>query len=222
MNLKDYSTMIFDCDGVVLDSNSLKTEAFRVVSLPFGDGAADALVEYHIANGGVSRYKKLDKFIKDILPQYGTLNTQGITNPLLDDLLNSFARIVHEGLMNCQVADGLHQMRTAASNARWMIASGGDQAELREVFCTRELALLFDAGVFGSPLDKFSIIEEQLNRGNIQCPALFIGDSRLDHEVAQAFNFDFVFVSKWTEFSDWKDYCYKNNVKVVCDLVELI
>ena len=29
MNLTPYKTLIFDCDGVLLDSNHIKTNAFR-------------------------------------------------------------------------------------------------------------------------------------------------------------------------------------------------
>ena len=30
----DYSAIIFDCDGVILDSNRVKTDAFRLVAEP--------------------------------------------------------------------------------------------------------------------------------------------------------------------------------------------
>ena len=29
LKIKDFSTIIFDCDGVILDSNQVKTEAFK-------------------------------------------------------------------------------------------------------------------------------------------------------------------------------------------------
>ncbi|NLC22432.1 MAG: HAD family hydrolase, partial [Halomonadaceae bacterium] len=33
--LKAYLTLVFDCDGVVLDSNRVKTEAFYQATLPY-------------------------------------------------------------------------------------------------------------------------------------------------------------------------------------------
>ncbi len=56
MTLADYSTLIFDCDGVILDSNRVKTAAFFSAASPYGELVAAKLVEHHVAHGGVSRY----------------------------------------------------------------------------------------------------------------------------------------------------------------------
>ena len=69
MPLHRYLTLIFDCDGVVLDSNRVKTEAFRAAAMPWGRAAAEALVANHVANGGVSRYEKFASFLEHILPE---------------------------------------------------------------------------------------------------------------------------------------------------------
>ena len=68
----DYPTYVFDCDGVILDSNSLKSEAFRALASPFGAAAADALLEYHHRHGGVSRQQKLAWFLDSVLGLRGT------------------------------------------------------------------------------------------------------------------------------------------------------
>ena len=64
IELSKYQTLIFDCDGVLLNSNKIKTEAFYEVTKPYGDEAAQTLKNYHILNGGVSRYQKFDFFLK--------------------------------------------------------------------------------------------------------------------------------------------------------------
>ena len=48
-----YKTWIFDCDGVLLDSNQVKTQAMWETAKPFGESEASRLVAYHKANGGV-------------------------------------------------------------------------------------------------------------------------------------------------------------------------
>jgi beta-phosphoglucomutase-like phosphatase (HAD superfamily) len=71
MKISDsYNTVVFDCDDVVLNSNTVKTDAFRAVTLPFGEPASDAFVELHKQNGGVLRFKKFDHFLETILPDY--------------------------------------------------------------------------------------------------------------------------------------------------------
>lgn len=196
--LNEYRTLVFDCDGVVLDSNKVKTMAFHAAALPYGKEAADALVEYHIANGGVSRYRKFEYFLGEII-RHENLGP-------LEELLARYAELVKEGLLGCRVAEGLQELRAATGGSNWLIVSGGDQNELREVFAARGLAEFFDGGIYGSPDDKNAILAREIERGNIQRPSLFIGDSRFDYLCAAAAGLDFVFVSEWTEFAGWKDY----------------
>ena len=66
VDLKKYTTIVFDCDGVILDSNVVKTEAyFRTAkNLGASDAQAQQLVDYHIKLGGISRYHKFDWYKK--------------------------------------------------------------------------------------------------------------------------------------------------------------
>lgn len=117
----EYTTLVFDCDGVVLDSNKAKTEAFYQATLPYGEAAARAMVDHHVANGGVSRYKKFVYFLEQITPKYA--EQQG---PDLDSLLQAYAGHVRGRLLNCEMAPGLEALRQQTPNARWLIVSGGD------------------------------------------------------------------------------------------------
>ena len=197
-NIGEYAALIFDCDGVVLDSNRLKTEAFGIAAQPYGAAAAQALVAYHVAHGGVSRYVKLAHFLDHIVPEHAP----DTTGPGLDALLSAYAGAVRAGLLSCAVADRLDALRAATPRARWMIVSGGDQSELREIFAARHLAGYFDAGIFGSPDTKHAILARQLAAGTIRHPALFLGDSRLDHDAATRAGIDFVFVANWSEWAE--------------------
>ncbi len=206
LKLSEYSTLIFDCDGVVLDSNRVKTEAFRAAALPWGADAAEALVAHHVANGGVSRYAKFTHFRERILPDYVPGAVPGRDGPDLQALLTAYAESVREGLMTCAVAEGLAELHAAAPDARWMIVSGGDQNELREIFDARGLDYHFYGGIFGSPDTKITIIARERLSGNIKMPAVFLGDSIYDHQVATDAGLDFVFISGWTEVSNWQEF----------------
>ncbi|MDB4659642.1 HAD hydrolase-like protein [Synechococcus sp. AH-551-C10] len=222
MKISHFKTLLFDCDGVVLNSNRIKTEAFRTVTLPYGKSASDALVAHHTANGGISRFKKFDYFVDEILP---TKQSNYVVNDRLalkEKLLAEFAVYVKQALINCEVVEGISDLRKETISARWFIVSGGDQDELREVFNQLNLDHYFDGGIYGSPFTKFDIVEQLRHEGNLEFPALFIGDSRLDHQVADAFNLDFLFVSQWTEFEAWRTYCDDCDIKVVSDLKLLL
>ena len=199
LDLGRYATMMFDCDGVILDSNRIKTEAFFAVALPYGKSVADALVAHHKEHGGISRYRKFEYFLDNIV---GGPREQSA----LHCLLEAYAREVRQGLLTCRVNPGLEPLRLATSGARWLVVSGGDQNELRDVFSKRNLAHMFEGGIFGSPDTKDIILAREKSNANIRLPALFIGDSRYDHEAAVRAGLDFVFLSEWSEFYDWKAY----------------
>ncbi len=209
LDIKKYKSIVFDCDGVVLDSNLVKTEAyFRTAkSLGATDAQAQALVDYHVRLGGISRYHKFDWYLREVLHQPATPEAVQV-------LLDEFARELEVVLMECAVAEGLPALR-AASTANWMILSGGDQQEIRTLFAKRDLAKYFDGGLFGSPDNKDTVLAREKENGNLQFPALFIGDSKYDFEAATRAGLDFVFLSAWTEVADWQNFCAEHQILVL-------
>lgn len=219
--LSEYKSIIFDCDGVVLDSNRIKTESFRTSALPWGVIAAEALVAHHVANGGISRHRKFAHFLEAILPEHCPGAIPGVDGPGLDELLASYAQAVRGGLMTCIVAEGLEALRAKTAHSNWCIVSGGDQAELREIFAARGLDHFFDGGIFGSPDNKDTILTRELKRGTIKKPALFLGDSQYDYEAAQRAGLDFVFVSGLTELNEWEAFVECHNLETVNAVSEI-
>lgn len=212
--MSGYSTLVFDCDGVVLDSNEVKTRAFYKTTLPYGESAAQAMVDHHVANGGISRYKKFAFFLDEI--------ACGRNGPGLNSLLDTYASHVREGLLLCNLASGIDALRSKTPDARWLIVSGGDQVELRDIFTQRCIADWFDGGIFGSPDTKIEILERELVSGNIQTPALFLGDSKYDHQAASTAGLDFVFLSSWSEVADWQAWAAREEITTKLNISELL
>jgi len=224
MNLNSYNTLVFDCDGVVLNSNTIKTDAFRAVTLPFGESVSALLVEFHKQNGGVSRYQKFEHFVEVILPDYAQGFFIEDKDEFLCSLAAQFSKEIKTGLLQCEVAKGLTKFRENLPDTPWLVVSGADQTELREIFDQRGMSHYFEAGIYGSPKDKHIIVEELLESGQINLPALFLGDSLLDYEVSKAFGLDFIFVHEWTEFADWRNYCQRHlipSISTISDLVDV-
>ena len=215
--LAEYKTLVFDCDGVVLNSNQLKIQAYFDVAIKFGANEiqAQALVDHHVKLGGISRYPKFEYFLREIMQQ-------AVTEHAMQTLLDGFTTEVKRLLKDCEIAPDLMRVREASPNAKWMIISGGDQAELRDIFKQRGIDKLFDAGIYGSPDNKDVILAREIAIGNIAKPALFIGDSRYDHQASTNAGLDFVFLSGWTDVEGWQDYCASNQITVFNHLGSLI
>ena len=211
--MRKYRSLIFDCDGVILNSNKIKTEAFRKVLKKYNINAVDEFINYHRNNGGISRYIKIEKFLKNILPQY--IESREFNEDELRMLLRSYSNQCKESLLKCEVTKELFNLRRISGNIPWLIVSGGDQFELREVFIKKSLTSYFNGGIFGSPDKKIDIIKREIANGMIKFPALMLGDSKLDHIAAKSNNIDFLFVYKWTDFKSYKDYCTCNSIKTI-------
>ncbi|MGQ0442952.1 MAG: HAD family hydrolase [Methylophilaceae bacterium] len=217
LNIQAYKTIVFDCDGVILNSNRTKIDAYFAVAKKMGgtNEQAQALVDYHVKLGSFPRNGKIDYYLKEIVKQANTPET-------MQRYLEAFDDILDETLMQCEIAPELDNLKAHTTEARWMLLSGGDQAELRKIFSRRHLASLFEAGIFGGPDTKDIVLIREKANDNIQFPALFVGDSKYDYQAAINAGLDFVFLSDWTEVSDWQTFCAENKIHVVSNIQSLI
>ena len=81
--------IIFDFDGVIAQSIDAKTDAFMNLYAPYGTCIVRKVVEYHEANGGMSRFEKIKYF-------HETFLNQSINEKEIVDLANQFSKLVIE------------------------------------------------------------------------------------------------------------------------------
>ena len=195
----DYQTYVFDNDGVLLDSNDSKDQAFIEVASPYGQEAAQKLLEYHQSYGGVSRFEKLEYLFRDLLKMEEYRQE-------LDQALSQFGQIAYQRLLACDETLGMKTfLQQLPPTAKRYVVSGGLQSEIRTVFQKRGLDQYFD-GIYGSPADKYVHMQRLQENGKLPAPVVFVGDSRTDYEVARAFGCHFVFLKRYTGFTHWQDY----------------
>ena len=172
--------IIFDCDGVILESMDIKTQAYRRIGVTVCEEAANGLAAYHSLNGGVSRYKKFEWL-------YTTYKGRAITEEETAALDAQFRKIAMEEIARCALVPGAQSVLD-----HWLgrlpmyMASGAPEEELRMIIQHRGLARYF-AGVYGSPTVKTQLLRMIVQHAGVKpCNAIMIGDSRTDQYAAEA------------------------------------
>ena len=84
--------IIFDFDGVIVESVSVKTDAFAELYSKYNDDVIKNIIDHHLANGGMSRFKKLNIIIT-------IFSKKAITKSELEYLADKFSKIVLKKLL---------------------------------------------------------------------------------------------------------------------------
>ena len=214
-NILQYKSYFFDCDGVVLDSNQIKSDGFYQVGLPYGHDYANRLRLYHQENGGISRYVKLRYFLEEILGRFEV-------SEQLNTLQEAYAESIKEKLYEARLIAGLRDfLDLLPKSAKKYIVSGSDEDELNEVFTKKGLKHEFD-GIYGSPRTKWEVLEDLGAEKKIEYPAVFFGDAKVDYLVAKDFEMDFVFINEVTDFTDWQDFFREKEVIIAKNFCEFV
>lgn len=179
------TVLVFDFDGVIIESADIKTRAFRDLFSAYPDHM-DAIVAYHEANAGISRFKKIRHIHKHFLGK-----------PLADQeeqkLGERFATLVVKEVLRCPFVPGALELLRACSRTHALfVASGTPEEELRRLVEARGLAGLFRE-VCGSPKTKDAILEDILAVTKApRTSILFVGDGLSDYEAASAAGVAFI------------------------------
>ncbi len=214
-DLRNYSVAVFDCDGVVLNSNTIKSEAFRSTVSDYSPSLADKFVAYHQAHGGVSRYIKFRYFFEEI-----ACLAQDDVNDAMQEALQRYANIVKQELLVCDLIPGVERVLNYLNEqgVKAFVCSGGDQAELREVFGERGLSSYFEE-IYGSPKTKVENLE-LLDGKNDLSSGLFFGDAKSDFEAAEKYRMDFTYITGVSEWKGGIEFCSRKGKDIIQNFSE--
>jgi HAD superfamily hydrolase (TIGR01549 family) len=187
MRTFDWQAIIFDFDGVVVESGKIKTQAFAELYRSYGEDIVEKVVQFHTQNGGMSRYRKFRHF------QQHFLNKPPLTETEEKQLDIRFSELVVEAVIAAEAVPGaIELIRQQAERIPLFVASGTPETELKIIVERRGLTPYFTA-VHGAPALKKTIIAEILSRHALKPESvLMIGDAMADLEGAQANNTAFL------------------------------
>ncbi len=177
--------LILDFDGVVLESADIKTDAFRELFAAYPEHVK-AIVAYHVANVGISRFVKFEWIYRELL-------RRPLSPAALRELGERFSAIALDKVLACPFVRGARETLAALRGRLPVyVASGTPQAELELIVERRGLAGDF-AGVWGSPATKPEAIAA-VRAAHALAPAeiVFVGDGESDLRAATGAGVRFV------------------------------
>ena len=200
--------IIFDFDGVILDSVNVKTEAFKELYKQYGLEVMNKVEKYHLENGGISRFEKFKYFHKNFL-------NISLNNIQLNELANEFSNLVFEKVCNSNFISGAKNF-LEYSDKQYLnfICTGTPQDEIIRILNKKNLTKFFK-DIYGSPTSKETIISIILKKYNLnKDDVLFIGDAMTDYKASKISGIKFIGV----ENNDTK---FPNSTITVKSLMEI-
>jgi HAD superfamily hydrolase (TIGR01549 family) len=187
MKLNNIQTLLWDFDGVIMDSNAVRDRGFEEVLKDYPETEVDALMVFHRDNGGLSRYVKFRHFFEDI-------RGESITETEVKIWAEKFSKIMMQLLINPDllIQETLGFIQTNAQKYKMHIVSGSDQTELRHICKALDIAKYFNS-IHGSPTPKNDLVAALLQEHSYDLKTcLLIGDSKNDYDASKVNGIQFM------------------------------
>ena len=182
---------IFDCDGVLILSNRLKTDSFNEIASKFvPKQIVKKFIDFHKASGGVSRWEKFS-YLRNIAVDYDL--------PSVENLSDEFASLVDSKLNNISPIPGALEYieQLVKESAIIYVVSGGEQSQVRRILMNLKFNIDPEM-IFGSPISK-DVHFRSIRNMHQFLDTMTYGDSLLDAKCAESINSKFTFVSQDSE-----------------------
>ncbi|NQT49964.1 HAD family phosphatase [Candidatus Kuenenbacteria bacterium] len=185
--LNKYKFYFFDFDGVIVDTISIKGNAFAELYKDYGDDVCQKVITHHKAFGGVNRYKKIKHYHNEFL-------NQDISEEQVNDLAEKFSNIVIEKVIKANSIDGALEFLNILKqqNKKVFIVSNVPEKELLEIIQRRNLLDYF-ADIKGSPESKIQNMTSLIKQFEVDTSkCVYFGDAEADLDAANNCKVEFI------------------------------
>ncbi len=172
--------IIFDFDGVILDSMPIREFGFRQIFKDFPKDRVEKLIEFHRKNGGWSRFIKIRYFFENIM------NIE-ISEKEVLEYGSIFSDIMKKELANSKylIPETIEFIEKSYQKYNLHIASGSEERELQYLCKNLEIEKYF-ISINGSPTPKEEIVKTILDKYKYSKEeTILIGDSINDYQASQ-------------------------------------
>ena len=184
--LDKFKVILWDFDGVLMNSNSVRDLGFERVLATYPAEQVEALMKYHKANGGLSRYVKFRYFFEKI-------RNEVVSDNQIQELAKKFSIIMREILFDNSllIQDSIKFVKDNFTKFKMHIVSGSDGVELNALCKHLDIDKYFIT-IEGSPTAKNTLVKQLLISFNYALnECVLIGDSINDLEAAKINNISF-------------------------------
>jgi len=205
--------IVLDFDGVVVESNRIKHEAFSDIFSDYPRHYSE-MMRYHMAHNHVDRHAKFKYIIENILKQKYT-EEEG------KRLVDRFAGLTRKKIINAPYVTGALEFIKAVSDRYPIyIASATPLDELMIILKARGLTGYF-AGVYGAPMPKSRMFMDIMKKEQIlPQDILFIGDSPEDCNVASESGVHFLARTSEHKIDEKKARSFKDMKEIMENVLE--
>ena len=179
-------TILWDFDGVILNSMKIKGDGFLELFKMYDTEHLKKIEKYHYENGGVSRFDKISYFYNDIL-------NEDITNDKVLNLANKFSNIIEAKLDNKNnlIVETVGFIKGHFKKYNFHIVSGAEHFELNRLCDNFELTQYF-ISIDGSPTKKDLLVKNVMNKYRYKnVETILIGDAMTDYNASVKNNIEF-------------------------------
>jgi HAD superfamily hydrolase (TIGR01549 family) len=178
--------ILFDFDGVILDSMPVRDYGFEKIFEEFDKVLVDKLLDYHNKNGGLSRYVKIKYFYNELL-------NQEISEAEINRYADNFSTLMKKELTDKKylIAETVKFIKDNYKKYNLHVVSGSDGEELRYLCKALKIDDYF-LSINGSPTHKNELVKNVLAANQYSAnETILIGDSVNDYDAAEANGLNF-------------------------------
>ena len=210
-------SIIFDFDGVILDSNKIKSNAFTKLFKDKNKNQEnlDMIIRYHKDNMGISRNKKIKFYYENILKQK-------ITNKEVDKIASDYSKLVFNKIIKTKFISGSkYFLSKNFKRYLFFVSSGTPENELINICEKRKIDKYF-TGIYGSPDNKEKHIKRIMKKNSLkENEVIFIGDALADYNAAAKNKIFFIGINYISNRKNKKNF-YINNFNEIENIIKKI
>ena len=171
--------ILFDFDGVILDSMPVRDLGFEKIFQKFDKVLVSKLIDYNNENGGLSRYVKIKYFFNKLL-------NQEISEAEINHYAANFSTLMRRELRNKKylISETFEFIKDNFDKYNLHIVSGSDGDELKYLCKVLKINEYF-LSINGSPKHKNELVRNVLMENKYSAKeTILIGDSVNDYNAA--------------------------------------